>query len=468
MTEKDGILSFKKLNELNYVSWKRDMIACLTSKRLSDFIDSKHVLAAGSTPAETRQFNIDKSKAGGMIFLGIEDKLKFLLDGISKPDKRWKKLAKTYKPKSKARIARLLGQFHLAHMQPNESIILFLNRIRQLSRNLELAGKKIDSSDIAYHMLCTLPPQYDVIVSQIYKWPDSDMVPTKVEEALIEEYENLKSRDQRTKSSNGDNALSTTGKTVNKNKSNTGVICYNCKLKGHYSKDCRKKSKKEVTCTICKVVGHYATSCRKGKPPKGKASSSSVSFSSFDNTLIIDNMNVTTDTNEWIWDMGSGAHLCHDENLFIQLTRGKPYKMNAYSGTFDVEEVGTVRFNHLIGRANQRITLNNVGYAPSGKRNLISRSRAIEVGCSWARKSNKILEKYNKNKPILKFVRDKGLFKLRATKDTPNPNLSYAEAVKNGTSNKPKVNVAEKVSEDLELWHRVKVSCENITQGLPN
>uniref|UniRef100_T1ILE6 Uncharacterized protein n=1 Tax=Strigamia maritima TaxID=126957 RepID=T1ILE6_STRMM len=211
MAEKDGILSFKKLNEFNYVSWKQDMIACLTSKGLSDFIDSKHVLAAGSTPADTRQFNINKSKAGGMIFLGIEDKLKCILDGISEPDKHWDKLAKTYEPKSKARIARLLGQFHLAQMQPNKSIILFLNRIRQLSRDLELVGKKIDDSDLAYQMLCTLPPQYDVIVSQIYKWPNGDMIPTKVEEALIEEYENLKSRDQCTKSSNGDNALSTTG-----------------------------------------------------------------------------------------------------------------------------------------------------------------------------------------------------------------------------------------------------------------
>uniref|UniRef100_T1JE66 ABC transporter domain-containing protein n=1 Tax=Strigamia maritima TaxID=126957 RepID=T1JE66_STRMM len=75
--------------------------------------------------------------------------------------------------------------------------------LKQLSRDLELAGKKIDYSDIAYRMLCTLPPQYDIIVSQIYKWSDDDMKPTKVEEALIEEYENLKSRDQRTKVTSG-------------------------------------------------------------------------------------------------------------------------------------------------------------------------------------------------------------------------------------------------------------------------
>uniref|UniRef100_T1JMZ6 CCHC-type domain-containing protein n=1 Tax=Strigamia maritima TaxID=126957 RepID=T1JMZ6_STRMM len=342
MTEKDGILSFKKLNELNYVSWKRDMLACLASKGISDFIDPKHVLAVGSTPAEIRQFNNDKSKAGGMIFLEIEDKLKCLLDGITEPDKRWEKLAKTYEPKSKARIAHLLGQFHLAQMQPNESIILFLNRIRQLSRDLELAGKKIDYSDIAYRMLCTLPPQYDVIVSQIYKWSDDDMKPTKVEEALIEEYENLKSRDQRTKvTSGGDNVLSTTDKGFSKGKSNTMVVCYNCGIKGHYSKDCQKKSKKEVTCSICKTIGHYAATCKKGKSPKGAtaSTSSSVSFSSFDDALIIDNMSLSTEVNEWIWDTGSGTHLCHDKDLFIELTMGKPYKMNAYLGTFDVEGV---------------------------------------------------------------------------------------------------------------------------------
>uniref|UniRef100_T1ILE5 CCHC-type domain-containing protein n=1 Tax=Strigamia maritima TaxID=126957 RepID=T1ILE5_STRMM len=267
----------------------------------------------------------------------------------------------------------------------------------------------------------------------------------------------------------------TTGKAVNRNKSNTGVICYNCGLKGHYSKNCRKKSKKEVT---CKIVGHYATSYRKGKPPKGQSSSSSVSFSSFDDALIIDSMNVTSDTNEWIWDTGSGAHLCHDENLFFQLTRGKPYKMNAYSGTFDVEGVGTVWFNHLIGRVNHRITLNNIGFSSSGKRNLISGSRAMEAGCSWMGKQNDILVKNKNNKPMLKFIRDKGLFKLNATKDISKGDLSYSDVVKNRVPVKSKVNVTEKVLEDLELWHRhlmhtnvdslVKMSKENITRGLPN
>uniref|UniRef100_T1IJG0 MBD domain-containing protein n=1 Tax=Strigamia maritima TaxID=126957 RepID=T1IJG0_STRMM len=70
-------------------------------------------------------------------------------------------------------------------MQPNESIILFLNWIRQLSRDLELAGKKIDDSDIAYRMLGTLLPQYDVIVSQIYKWADDDIPINTMKDKII-------------------------------------------------------------------------------------------------------------------------------------------------------------------------------------------------------------------------------------------------------------------------------------------
>uniref|UniRef100_T1IHZ9 Retrovirus-related Pol polyprotein from transposon TNT 1-94-like beta-barrel domain-containing protein n=1 Tax=Strigamia maritima TaxID=126957 RepID=T1IHZ9_STRMM len=185
-------------------------------------------------------------------------------------------------------------------------------------------------------------------------------------------------------------------------------------------------------------------------------------------------MNVTLDTNEWIWDTGSGAHLCYDKNLFIQLTRGRLYKMNAYSGTFDVEGVGTVRFNLLIGRVNHRITLNNVGFAPSGKRNLISGSRTMKAGCSWTNKQDEILVKNKNNKPMLKFIRGTGLFKLNATKNISRGDLSYSDVVKNGVPVKSKVNVPvveNKPNGDLGLWHRrlmytnidtlVKMSKEN-------
>uniref|UniRef100_T1IJH5 GAG-pre-integrase domain-containing protein n=1 Tax=Strigamia maritima TaxID=126957 RepID=T1IJH5_STRMM len=186
-------------------------------------------------------------------------------------------------------------------------------------------------------MLRTLSPQYDVIVSQIYKWSDDDTIPTK-----YEEYENLKSRDQRTKNVNEDDALSTTGKTVNKNKSNT-------------------------------------------------------------------------------------------------------------------EELSMLRILVQFGKTNHRITLNNVGYVPSGKRTLISGSRAMEVGCSW----------------------NKGLFKLCAAQDVSKPSLSYLEVTKSGIFNKQKVNVTEnKFSGDLELWHRrliytnvdnlIKMSKQDVTRGLPN
>uniref|UniRef100_T1IMZ5 CCHC-type domain-containing protein n=1 Tax=Strigamia maritima TaxID=126957 RepID=T1IMZ5_STRMM len=177
--------------------------------------------------------------------------------------------------------------------------------------------------------------------------------------------------------SSDNSALSTNQKNPRK-KPNNEVICFNSGIKGHYSNDCRKKPKKEVKCSNCGILGHYGTSCRKGKS-KGNVSDS-VSFSHFSDFLIIDGLNVSTTDNEWIWDTKSGAHLCHDRNLFTELTIGKPYKMNAYSDTFDVEGIGTVCFNHMIGNEIHQITLNKVGYAPSGKHNLISGSRAMQAG----------------------------------------------------------------------------------------
>uniref|UniRef100_T1IYA1 Uncharacterized protein n=1 Tax=Strigamia maritima TaxID=126957 RepID=T1IYA1_STRMM len=366
MTERDSILSFKKLNEHNFVGWKRDMLARLASKGLSKFIDPKHVVVAGATADVVSQFDTDQSKAG---------------DGLVGPVERWDKLGKTFEPKSKARISRLLGEFHLAQMRKNESIILFLNRITQLARDLELAGKKIPDDDIAYRMTCTLPPQYHNAVSVMHRWPDTDFIPSKVEAMLIEEFENLKARDMQSNNngnktgSSGDNTLSTDKRRSNKNKSNTEIICYHCEIKGHYSKDCRKK---EVTCSICKTLGHY-----------------SASF------------------------------------------------------------------------------LNNVGFAPTGKRNLISGSRTMEAGCTWSGKQDEIFVCNKVNKPILKFTRSKGLFKLSATGYSSDSN-----EVKSTSINGNKVNVIENTSiGDLELWHRrmmhtnidsmVNMSKGDIARGLP-
>uniref|UniRef100_T1IYF7 Reverse transcriptase Ty1/copia-type domain-containing protein n=1 Tax=Strigamia maritima TaxID=126957 RepID=T1IYF7_STRMM len=392
MAERDSVLSFKKLNELNYVSWKRDMLACLASKGLSKFIDPKHAVAAGATAADVTLFETSQSKAGGIIYLSIEDKLKCLLDGLEGPADRWDKLAKTYEPQSKARISRLLGEFHLAQMKENESIILFLNRITQLARDLSLAGKMIPDDDIAYRMMCTLPPQYHNVVGIMHRWDDAQFTAANVEKTLIEEFESLKSRE----------LLGFTGK---------------------------------------------------GKS-KGSNANESVSFSHFSDSLIIDGLNVSTTDNEWIWDTGSGAHLCYDKNLFTELTIGKPYKMNAYAGTFDVEGIGTVCFDHMIGNKVHRITLNKVGYAPSGKRNLISGSRAMQAGCTWSGRSNEVLVRNKQNRPTLRFVEHKGLFKLSATKCNENlPKSSVKAAVKENCEAKTNVVESNAVG-DLKLWHR--------------
>uniref|UniRef100_T1IVV8 Integrase catalytic domain-containing protein n=1 Tax=Strigamia maritima TaxID=126957 RepID=T1IVV8_STRMM len=146
--------------------------------------------------------------------------------------------------------------------------------------------------------------------------------------------------------------------------------------------------------------------------------------------------------------------------------------MNANSGTFNVERVGTVKFAHLINNETRKIVLNNVGFAPTGKRNLISGSRAMEAGCTWSGKQDEILIRNKTNKPILKFTRCKGLFKLSATGYSSDSNEVKSTSI-NG-----KVNVIENKSiGDLELWHRrmmhtnidsmVNMSKGDIARGLP-
>uniref|UniRef100_T1IXQ1 Alkylglycerone-phosphate synthase n=1 Tax=Strigamia maritima TaxID=126957 RepID=T1IXQ1_STRMM len=131
--------------------------------------------------------------------------------------------------------------------------------------------------------------------------------------------------------------------------------------------------------------------------------------------------------------------------------------MNAYSGIFDVEGIGTVCSNHMIGNEIHQITLNKVGYALSGKRNLISGNK--------------------QNRPTLKFVEHKGLFKLKATRCDGNLSKSNIKpAVKENFEAKTNV-VESKSVGDLKLWHRrlmhigvdsiVKMSNQVVVKELP-
>uniref|UniRef100_T1IQJ9 Reverse transcriptase Ty1/copia-type domain-containing protein n=1 Tax=Strigamia maritima TaxID=126957 RepID=T1IQJ9_STRMM len=189
----------------------------------------------------------------------------------------------------------------------------------KLTRDLELVGKKISDDDVTYQMTCTLPPQYHNIVSIMHRWEDVEFISSKVEAMLIEEFENLKARSAHPNGS--------------------GI----------------------------KVLGHYSASCRKRKPNTSGGGGSVSYFVPLDaEALIIDVMSVPSVTNKWIWDTGSGTHLCYNKNLFSQLSMGKPYQMNAYSGTFNVEGEGTVEFTHLVNNAQHEGKLRDEGQVKSG------------------------------------------------------------------------------------------------------
>ena len=90
--------------------------------------------------------------------------------------------------------------------------------------------------------------------------------------------------------------------------------CYNCGIKGHLARDCRKKAKKEVTCTKCKKKGHYQTQCKSSDEKE-----ESPSQSMFVGNVVENGKSKSDESSKWLLDSGSTVHVTTSDDCLEQV-----------------------------------------------------------------------------------------------------------------------------------------------------
>jgi len=136
----------------------------------------------------------------------------------------------------------------------------------------------------------------------------------------------------------------------------------------------RKIDKSKVRCFHYHKVGYYATNCPQKKSKKGssKGSDGEALASQFelDFTLIVCMVSLMVGC-VWYLDNGASFHMTNDKNLFSTLEE-KDLQMcieMGDDGKYRVSGEGTVVFQREHGSP---LTLTNVKYVPSLKKNLVS------------------------------------------------------------------------------------------------
>lgn len=209
-------------------------------------------------------------------------------------------------------------------------------------------------------------------------------------------------------------------------------------------KDKSKQKFNKKKCNYCKEGFHKVTSCKKwiadGKPPKPNPKQPSTNTAMMTGlALACDDK--TTDRDSWYVDNGATSHFTNRKDTFQTFENfGESHKVLTANGEV-IEAIGkgSIQLEADVYSHKEPITLTNVWYVPSIKRNLFSVLAAQDKLTNSIFESNaESCKMKNDGKVVLIGNRDKngGLYKLKVKTIMPKLEMNHIST-----------------SQDLQLYH---------------
>ena len=200
-----------------------------------------------------------------------------------------------------------------------------------------------------------------------------------------------------------------------------------------------KTSKATPTCYVCGTAGHKAWQCNQRKDKAQDQNNTHANIVEQNNEIIaavVSEINLVNNKTEWIVDTGATKHFCADKELFAEFTganQGEQVFMGNSSSS-DVLGKGTVILKLNSGKS---LSLQNVMYVPSLRRNLISGALLNKAGVKLVFEGDKLVLSRN-GKFVGKGYLSGGLFVLET--------ISVV-----GLMNK--ISTSAYLLESFDLWH---------------
>jgi len=141
--------------------------------------------------------------------------------------------------------------------------------------------------------------------------------------------------------------------------------------------------------------------------------------------------------NRWCLDSGSTSHICHSENVFVDVAKvGREKLCLASDASADIEARGIVQLNVSDGSTNRTVNLEETLLVPNLRTNLISVSRITDRDCEVIFRKNEAI--VNDSNGSTRMVADRigSLYYVR------------------GTDEMTQTALEDRDQRELELWHR--------------
>lgn len=156
----------------------------------------------------------------------------------------WTKLSQIHEQKSASSKLSLLQRFHEYRMSPGDSVVQHVSKIQNMAAQLVDIGEPVSDTTIMAKVLASLSLKYSALQTA---WdsvdPDRQTI-ENLQERLIREESKLTTEDE------SEEAFSAFKKKKSDSKGGQrqgrdrkDVECFNCKGKGHYARECKKKKR---------------------------------------------------------------------------------------------------------------------------------------------------------------------------------------------------------------------------------
>ena len=406
-----------KLDGTNYPMWSYMMKHVLVAKQLWNIVvdvdrrpagpttsqstitdtGSSSSTVTSSTPPTQEQLRWDgkDAQAHALIALSVKRHIVPHIRSCSTSKQAWDTLASLYAVRNEARVAYLRKQLEDVYMAENESVDVYVTRIKDLKEQLANIDEIISNTSLVSTLLKGLPESFQSFATTIRLVAKGNTDMYAFDEVVSLLLQEEQSRVNRSGLIEGTQALAISQKGKGKHGSAFG----SSKPKPQppsftYSSndgDLQKKKK----CKYCRKVGHTIEECRKlvkrneKKKESGMTISENVSSAKsdeanmaqdywacvvtyhYDASLHSKCMVVSEIDSDWFFDSGASKHITSCKSFFASLKDAPKggHVVCANNASYPIIGVGEIELSAANGGV---VILKNVLYVPGIKKNLIS------------------------------------------------------------------------------------------------
>ena len=357
------------LNGSNFPTWKIQMKMLLIKEGVWGIVNETEDIPVD--PGSYRHYVARQDRALSTIVLGINHSLLYLIGDPEDPVMVWRKLCAQFQKKSWANKLSLKKRLYNLKMSEGDSIQKHIKNMLEIFDELAIVGDPMEDEDRVVHLLASLPNSYEVLVTALEanaEVPELEMVI----ERLRHEESKLKEK-VKTGNEMYNNALMSNGRF---HKSGDLRKCFNCKKKGHISRNCEELKKKESA-----NVSSENSRERRDSSSSSESDSEVVGFV-VSQALLSSGPDIGK--SKWVVDSGASCHMSNSKRMFSKLKPlEKPEMVEVGDGKFvEAEGKGSVKLSVNAGHSTKSCKLHDVLYIPDLSFNLFSVSKATEKGKS--------------------------------------------------------------------------------------